>query len=268
MLKQRIITALILGPIVLAIVIMGSPKWFMLLTATIQLASTYEWLNMHRLSMLPAFIVATLVTLASCYFAHVLMVAQGGYTAYLLMVFCLVWLLALFWLWRFKLGRDNTHFQLVLKSTIGVLAIALFAMAFLLIRVQPQGHLWALILLLTIWVADIGAYFSGKNLGKHKLAINISPGKTWEGVVGAQLAVLLFAIVIAQMMPITWQHAIWLFPLVALFSVVGDLTASLGKRQAGVKDSSQLLPGHGGFIDRFDSLIAAAPLYLFLLNSL
>ncbi|VAW47930.1 Phosphatidate cytidylyltransferase, partial [hydrothermal vent metagenome] len=125
-----------------------------------------------------------------------------------------------------------------------------------------------LVLFLLIWVADIGAYISGKTMGKHKLAINISPGKTWEGVIGAQILVAVYAIVISQFMDLTWQKALLIMIPVALFSVVGDLAASLGKRQASVKDSSNLLPGHGGFIDRFDSLIAAAPLYFLLLISL
>lgn len=265
MLKQRIITALLLGPLVLAIVIYGDKKWFMVLTAVIQMASVYEWLKMNKLATPLSVFAAALVTAGSCYFAHMMMVTPGFASNYLIIAFVLVWSLALFWLWQYTLGRENTTTQLTIKSLLGVEAISLFAIAFLLIRTQEQGQWWALTLLLTIWVADIGAYFSGKTFGKHKLAINISPGKTWEGVIGAQLFVAIFALVVAQYLPIAWQTAIWVFPLVALFSVVGDLAASLGKRQAGVKDSSNLLPGHGGFIDRFDSLIAAAPLYLLLL---
>ena len=265
MLKQRIITALLLAPVVLAIVILGDKKWFMALTAVIQSASAYEWLKMHRMPAFMSIVLSAMVTAGTCYFAHLMMVTAGFAQSYLIISYCLVWLLALLWLWQFKLGRENTLFQLVLKALIGLEAISLFAIAFLLIRVEAQGHWWALVLLLTIWVADVGAYFSGKTFGKHKLAINISPGKTWEGVIGAQFFVAMFALVVSQYLPIPWQTAIWVFPLVALFSVVGDLAASLGKRQSGVKDSSNLLPGHGGFIDRFDSLIAAAPLYLMLL---
>ncbi|WP_154222163.1 phosphatidate cytidylyltransferase [Marinicella rhabdoformis] len=265
MLKQRIITALLLGPLVLAIVIWGDKKWFMALTAVIQVASVYEWLKMNRLPFMASIVLAVIVTAGSCYFAHLMMVTPGFAQHYVLIAFGLVWVVALLWLWQFKLGHENRKAQLFLKAILGTEAIALFAIAFLMIRVEDQGQWWALILLLTIWVADVGAYFSGKTFGKNKLAINISPGKTWEGVIGAQLFVIGFALMVSHYMPIDWQTSLWVFPLVALFSVVGDLAASLGKRQAGIKDSSNLLPGHGGFIDRFDSLIAAAPLYYMLL---
>ncbi len=265
MLKQRIITALILGPIVLAIVIMGNLKWFMALTAVIQMASCYEWLKMHRMNGYIAVAVSLILTAATCYVAHMIMIEPGLMLNFIMCLFAFVWLLALFWLYKYQLGKENKPIQLGTKALLGLLAISLFSVAFLLVRTQDLGQWWALILLLTIWVADIGAYFSGKTFGKHKLAINISPGKTWEGVFGAQVFIVFFALAVAYFMPIAWQKAIWVFPVVALFSVIGDLTASLGKRQAGVKDSSNLLPGHGGFIDRFDSLIAAAPLYLILL---
>ena len=127
------------------------------------------------------------------------------------------------------------------------------------------GYVFILILLAIIWIADSAAYFSGKAFGKHKLAMHVSPGKTWEGVMGATLAVLVTAFVIARYMDYTPENTL-AFMLIALttmiISIVGDLLESLFKRRAGVKDSSHLLPGHGGILDRIDSLVAAAPVFL------
>ena len=124
-----------------------------------------------------------------------------------------------------------------------------------------------------VWVADIAAYFAGRRFGRHKLAPNVSPGKTWEGVFGAVAGVLIYGVVVSLAAPstgYTWAVALLgvgaaLIVLTAV-SVVGDLFESLMKRQAQVKDSSNLLPGHGGVLDRIDSLTAALPLTALLLH--
>ena len=112
-----------------------------------------------------------------------------------------------------------------------------------------------------VWLADTAAYFSGKTFGRRKLAPAISPGKSWEGVYGALVAVAIYAAILAQtelLQP--WALPVWMWVVVAwaltAVSIVGDLLESWFKRQAGMKDSSQLLPGHGGVLDRIDSLIA------------
>ena len=116
-----------------------------------------------------------------------------------------------------------------------------------------------------IWVADIAAYFVGKRFGKNKLAPKLSPGKSREGVLGALLASVVMAIIGLQMFTFSKQASLYfigLCVLTALISVVGDLYESLLKRNAGVKDSGTILPGHGGVLDRVDSITAAAPGYL------
>ncbi|MBT8079324.1 MAG: phosphatidate cytidylyltransferase, partial [Gammaproteobacteria bacterium] len=123
------------------------------------------------------------------------------------------------------------------------------------------NSLYLLLVLTVVWAADIGAYFSGKRFGRLKLAPQISPGKTWEGVLGGLIAVT----------ALTAAHSLWsgiglitLIPLclaVGIISIVGDLTVSIFKRSAGVKDSGSLFPGHGGVLDRADSITAAAPLF-------
>ena len=120
-----------------------------------------------------------------------------------------------------------------------------------------------LFLMVLIWVADVAAYFTGKRFGKHKLAPNLSPGKTLEGVAGAILFSSLFAL--AASFWLQAGHKSLLFVLVAqitvIFSIAGDLLESMYKREVGLKDSGTLLPGHGGVLDRIDSLTAAAPLF-------
>ena len=132
-------------------------------------------------------------------------------------------------------------------------------------QAAQYGATYILVLLLLIWVADSAAYFSGKRFGRHKLAPLVSPGKTWEGVAGAALATVLFALLTAYLLAFD-RREVLLFVVLALctlaFSILGDLIESLFKRRAGVKDSSRLLPGHGGILDRIDSLMAAAPVFL------
>jgi len=112
-----------------------------------------------------------------------------------------------------------------------------------------------------VWVADISAYFAGRKFGKHKLAPGISPGKTWEGVAGAVLGVLVYVVLVMAGSGMTQHYSLILFAMVGVaLSVVGDLFESAIKRQAGVKDSGTLLPGHGGLLDRIDALTSTLPL--------
>ena len=127
-----------------------------------------------------------------------------------------------------------------------------------LYSLQPALLLFVLII---VWVADIGAYFTGKRFGKVKLAPKISPGKTWEGVFGGLLAVAVLTLVRARWQEIDIAVLLPFCLAVAIISIIGDLTVSMFKRNAGVKDSGRLFPGHGGVLDRIDSVTAAAPLF-------
>jgi phosphatidate cytidylyltransferase len=125
-----------------------------------------------------------------------------------------------------------------------------------------------------VWVADIAAYFSGRAFGRHKLAPSISPGKTWEGVLGAVLGVTGYGTVILLFFPLIdhWPLGVpatlAIILLYTAVSIIGDLFESLLKRQAGIKDSSHLLPGHGGILDRIDSLTSALPFAALLIHLL
>ena len=160
-----------------------------------------------------------------------------------------------------------------LPRMLGIaLAIALVAAAwFALMQFLSQGVVVLLSVLLIVWIADTAAYFAGRAFGRRKLAPHISPGKTWAGVFGAIFAVLLLALAIWQFAPAARIYSnnlfvavgpLWALLLLALLvglSIVGDLFESLLKRQAGVKDSGQLLPGHGGVLDRVDAMVPVLP---------
>jgi len=128
--------------------------------------------------------------------------------------------------------------------------------------VEPQGRLLLLFLLVLIAAADVGAYFGGRSLGRHKLAPRVSPNKTWEGLVAGLLGAAAAAVAGAALFEQPVLPWLALCVLVALVSVVGDLVESMFKRRAGLKDSGALLPGHGGVLDRIDSHVAAAPVFL------
>ena len=133
-----------------------------------------------------------------------------------------------------------------------------------LVQLRQLGGVPLLAIMAVVWLADIAAYFSGRAFGRHKLALTISPGKTWEGAVGGTLAVVLYGLLFASRLPPVLAENRLLLVLVLVIltaiSVVGDLFESMLKRQAGMKDSSNVLPGHGGVLDRIDSLTSTLPL--------
>ena len=131
-------------------------------------------------------------------------------------------------------------------------------------REAAFGPGYVLFLFFLIWAADSGAYFVGRRMGRRKLAPNVSPGKSWEGLVGGLSAAAVVAVIGGRLLGLSGETMVWFVPLclvVVLVSVVGDLVESLFKRSAGVKDSGRLLPGHGGALDRIDSITAAAPAF-------
>jgi len=150
----------------------------------------------------------------------------------------------------------------IIGMAIGLLLILPTWLA--LVQLRQAGALALLAIMGGVWLADIAAYFSGRAFGKHKLAPNISPGKTWEGAIGAMLAVLAYGFILSQRLPPVFsENPLLLFGVLIFLtalSIIGDLFESLLKRQAGLKDSSNVLPGHGGVLDRIDSLTSTLPL--------
>ena len=152
------------------------------------------------------------------------------------------------------------------KSLSGALVglVVLLPAWLALIQLRQIGNLALLAIMATVWIADIAAYFSGRTFGRHKLAPTISPGKTWEGAAGAVVAVVLYGFALSPWLPaaLSENRLVLVLVLVVLtaVSIVGDLFESLLKRQAGLKDSSRILPGHGGVLDRVDSLTSTLPI--------
>jgi phosphatidate cytidylyltransferase len=176
------------------------------------------------------------------------------------------WLLALLWLANFGFAAADSAGSRVLKLLAGSFSVipAWSALCWLHWS-EPLGPRWALFAVAIIWAADSGAYFVGVRFGKRKLAPRISPGKSWEGLIGGVAAALLLVLVALPLLHVGWPSAPLLLALTlvtVLISVAGDLFESLLKRHAGIKDSSDLIPGHGGVLDRLDSLLAALPIFL------
>ena len=169
------------------------------------------------------------------------------------------WLAALAWIFFFPTPIANP-----VAWICGALVIVPAWLALDLLYLKKQELL--LFALLIVWIADIGAYFVGKGFGKVKLAPQISPGKTWEGVLGGLSAVMILAAMGSKAFEIDIAVLLPFCLAVAMVSIVGDLTVSMFKRSAGVKDSGRLFPGHGGVLDRVDSVAAAAPLFVVALS--
>ena len=153
-----------------------------------------------------------------------------------------------------------------MRSLIGLLILVPAWAAAVYLLSYPRGGLLLVVMVLIVAAADIGAYFSGKTFGKHKMAPAVSPAKTWEGFWGGEASAALVGVALWFMLPAQGEHiTLWavLFVVLAtaVASVLGDLSVSMVKRESGTKDSGSLLPGHGGMLDRLDSLCGAAPVY-------
>lgn len=263
MLKTRVLTSVILAPLVLAVSWYGDARVFSAFTAALMALVLHEWLAItYRRQGLAQWLLPVIV--AAIIVGHGLNATISIHTIVYLAVG--LWALALLWLANPRLGYGDAVIATKLKAYLGTfLALAAGLALVTLHNHVHRGPVWTIILFGLIWVADIGAYFSGRLFGRHKLAPAISPGKTVEGVLGGLLFVSLYAVTIVWWLKLPVVTLIAGFCAVALVSVVGDLTASLVKRQGEVKDSGRWLPGHGGFLDRFDSLLAAAPFFLALI---
>lgn len=262
MLKQRVITALILAPLVVWGILALPPRPFELALGAVILLAGWEWSRLAGL----------LAPWQRGLYGLLLLLGLVLITRYQELAIVQTWLPGLLVLWWFlTLLQLLRYRQRPVESAIrrpatllaGWLVLAGTYLALLRLRVE-FGAVSILVLMLLIWGADTAAYFAGRRWGRHKLLPNVSPGKSWEGVYGALLASLLLAVAGYGFLPLA-PAMLWLFMALALvtviFSIVGDLNESLYKRRAGLKDSGHLLPGHGGILDRIDSLTAAAPVF-------
>lgn len=257
MLKQRIITGAILIPIMVAIVLYFPTTWLAVLFGVIALAGAWEWgslVSVNSMARVLYVLMCALLIVASWYWLE-----QDHVRVLMLCASC-YWVVVLFLL---SMYRSTWLSQPALHSFLwysGYFVIVAGWVAIISLHKQMPALL--LFLFVLIWVADSAAYFAGKRFGRVKLAEQLSPGKTREGLWGAVVATFLLALVGIWWFDLIFGAAVYfliLCILTALISIVGDLFESLLKRNAGAKDSGFLIPGHGGVLDRIDSLLAASP---------
>ncbi len=253
-LRKRIATASVLAAVLL-VVVLWLPRWTTVVVLTgLVLAGAWEWSAFLRLRTSPARAIYVAVVAALLPTAWVLTNTIEGRSAFL--TIALIWWIAAL-CWIVFAPRRVAPWSAALAGTLALVPAWL---ALVRLRLDlPHGAEWVLFSLLLVWVADIGAYFFGRRFGRLRLAPEVSPGKTWEGVIGGIAASAIVAVLGSA-----WFHV----PLIAFlplclaavsFSIIGDLTESLLKRFAGMKDSGTLFPGHGGVMDRIDSVTGAVP---------
>lgn len=258
MLKQRIITALILLPLVLGALFFLDTPWFALAMVIPVAIGAWEWSNIMGLVS------------GAQRALYIALVVAGLAVEYLLQLDAVLFLAILWWIIAIalvKLYPKNIRLWAT-PATLGLIGLFILLPAWwglVVLHRQENGPLWLLYSLVLVWGADTGAYFAGKAFGKRKLAPRVSPGKTLEGLLGGVALTAVIALLVATQTGALENVSLIWFLLVSLVSVVGsvygDLVESMFKRQRGIKDSSQILPGHGGILDRIDSITAAVPLF-------
>ena len=265
MLKQRLLTALALIPLVVWAVLDLSTTVLGLILALFVLLGSWEWarlIGLHSTLARSAYVAFIAMLL---YLSKFLLATSENFIFAALVVAGLWWLIGTVWVFRYRgetgLKSIDTQFGLF----VGVIVLIPTWLAMTYIHAfSEDGPAMLLFVMVLIWAADSGAYFAGRKFGKHKLAPQVSPGKTIEGVIGGLVAAALFSVIGASSFDLPVLGGIsfvLLSVIVVVVSVIGDLFESLFKRRASVKDSGQLLPGHGGVLDRIDSLTAAAPIF-------
>ena len=270
MLKQRVITALVLLVVLLGVLSHPSPLAFPLFMIVLIGAAGWEWGRLSNVSDAGAWAFAAFMV-ASCGWLLVEHPYLGSniFWAWVASIWSLIWLLYACGLLRAGVPAWQRIPRMV-RLVVGWLSLCMAWLATVRLHAQyGVGYLLSVIAL--VWMADVAAYFAGRAFGKRKLAPQISPGKSWAGAVGGVVGVLLMAVLGASFLPgnhfyaQTVQQAGWavlllLAAAIAVVSILGDLVESLMKRSVGMKDSSNLLPGHGGVLDRIDSLLPVLPL--------
>lgn len=261
MLRQRVLTALLLAPLVLVGLFGLESGPFAIFTAGIVLVASWEWTNLAGVTTRRSRLVGILVAML---FMLMLWHTNAIHQTWPLWVALLGWALNLYWVVSYPATESQW------KTTTGRLAMGGWVLLPCWVgfyHVRAEGAVWLLFVLLLVWFADTGAYFAGRRFGRRKLAPAVSPGKTWEGVMGGVVATTVLALSFVLWLRLSIEKSMVLVMItmvITLVSVLGDLLESMLKRSRGIKDSSALLPGHGGILDRIDSLTAAVPIFALL----
>jgi phosphatidate cytidylyltransferase len=280
MLKQRIITALVLAPLALIAILFLPTQWFEITMAGVVAVGGYEWAALSGLNKRSYKVVYMLMILAFCLLLmnqvdDAMIWYQGELASvyrHILSIAVVWWVVSLVMIIAYPKYTYSWRNSRVIRGLFGVLTLIPTWVAVVSLRtnlndVDPfYGASLIFYVLGIVWAADIGAFFVGVKFGRHKLRPNVSPGKTYEGLFGgvaASFAIIAFAALHYQVEP----SRIWLHVLIGGLTVgvsaLGDLNESMFKRSAGIKDSGKILPGHGGLLDRIDSLTAAFPVFAY-----
>jgi phosphatidate cytidylyltransferase len=253
--RERILTAIVLGALLVGVLLYAPPVAVRALFGLFVIAGAWEWATfsgcIQRFARLGFVVLIAVLSVAGRALADN---GSVGYETLLRVAVCW-WLVALRWLLLAPQRVNHVAAGLAALVSLPPTWIALTHIA----ESWPRGSQWALFILVLAFATDTGAYFSGRAFGRTKLAPRISPGKTWEGVAGGLALAAVAAYAGALWFAQPTLPFVLLCLLAAAFSVVGDLTESMFKRAAGVKDSGHLFPGHGGVLDRIDSALAATP---------
>jgi len=250
MLKTRVLTSVISLLLLGVILFVIPPRATEVVIGLLILVGAWEWSGF--LGVKSVVVRALYVVLIAALCAVPYLVADAA--VLVLQIACVWWFVAFVWTMFFP-----TPIPAVVRWICGALVLVPLFTA--LVMLFQEGPLYLLFALLIVWAADAGAYFAGKRFGRVKLAPSISPGKTWEGVIGGLTVVVVLAFAVGQWAEVSVAVLVPFCLAVGGLSIVGDLTVSMFKRTAGVKDSGKLFPGHGGVLDRVDSVAAAAPLF-------
>lgn len=269
MLRQRVATALVMAGLFIAGITFLPLPALAAVFALLVLAGGWEWSRLagwESAAGRALFVLLLAALLAGLYIHGQLgQLPTRERVQPVLGLACLWWSFALLWVKSYP-GSAIIWRHSLMRSLMGLLILGPAWMAAVYLLSFPRGGLLVVIMVAIVAAADIGAYFAGKSFGKHKMAPQVSPAKTWEGFWGGVLAVILVGLLLWYLRPAHSAHLGLLSVLAvalatSLASVVGDLAVSMVKRESGTKDSGSMLPGHGGVLDRLDSLCGAAPVF-------
>lgn len=272
MFKERVLTALVLAPIMIGGIFFLPLEEFAIFIGIIATVGAWEWANIAGYQknwsrvLYAAFVFVVLYASARFLDRH------EEYKIYYLAAGALWWVLAFALVKRYPGGTDVWAARPI-RALLGLCVLVPMWVGFMHLKVSEHSSLLIVYVMLVVWGADTGAYFAGKRWGRSKLAPHVSPGKSWAGFWGGLATTVLVALVFAACVhqwidPVDTHEVLTLLAITLVtmvISVLGDLVESMMKRHRGIKDSSSLLPGHGGVLDRIDSMAAAVPVFAFMM---
>jgi len=257
-----------MAPIAIWLIVVLPTPYFAMVLGLFFIAGAWEWASLVSTPwrfLKHSYTALTILLMVAAWFS---LSISPRFIEYVAMITAAWWALVLLFVLTYP-GSATLWNRAIVKALAGFMILVPAWLSMVSLHGSgSSGPYYALYLFMMIWLADTAAYFSGRFFGKHKLAPKVSPGKSWEGVLGALVAVLVYAVIASYFLGILDMGArialiyIVISLLAVLVSVLGDLAESMFKRQAHLKDSGTLFPGHGGVLDRFDSLTAAAPCFL------